>query len=167
LIKIKAPTRLTLAQVSAVKEIGSRLVPKRFSRTTVRVLTRLSLILFWAGFAAAALSIFLLPMFGQRSIAILFVAISSLLTGFACRLLTERFGVTDDHGVMILKAYTASIIAIIGIFLIANGIQHLGGSARPNAFGQECWDTTCYHLEWIALGAIGFGRRVLLISVTP
>jgi hypothetical protein len=138
---------------------------------TVHVIARLGPILYYGGLVGVGLSLFFLEAFAQGSIGTFHVAMglafASWLIGFACRLLTERFGATYEGGMIVLNSFVASIVAMIGVFLIANGIQLGGGAAHPNWFGQECWDATCYHPELIALGAVALGGGYFLLRSVP
>jgi hypothetical protein len=150
-------------------------MPKRLSHTTTRVLAWSGEILFYGGWAGVFLSLFFVDGLARLSdktgINVVYIAWDSawvsLAIGYGFRLVTERFGATYQGSVAVLRMFGGSFAAIIGVFLMANGIQHLGGSARPNAFGQECWDATCYHAEWIALGAIALGGAFFLFRSQP
>jgi hypothetical protein len=146
-------------------------MPKRFSKKTARALAWLGQILHWGGMAGCALSLFFVDVLAELSKKIsidlfplaMYLTIASMLIGVALQVFTERYGATYQAGKALLKSYTASFLAIFGVFLLANGIQRLGGSARPNSFGQECGEATCYHPEWIALGAIVLGGGYFLM----
>jgi hypothetical protein len=140
---------------------------KRFSNTTARVLARSGVMLFWVGFAGLVLSVLWLIMFHQGNVVILGGSIASLLVGMYCRVLTERFGATYEGATVITQMFIATALSVLGVFLLANGIQYGGGAARPNWFGQECWDSTCYRPEWIALSAIALGGAYFLFRSVP
>jgi hypothetical protein len=123
-------------------------------------------ILFYGGWAGILLSLFfLLARLSDKTGNIFYLSWylswTSVAMGYGFQMVT-KFGATYQGSIAVLKMFAATFAAIVGVFLMVNGIQHLGGSARPNVFGQECWDTTCYHLEWIALGAIALGGSFFL-----
>jgi hypothetical protein len=145
-------------------------MPKRFSRKTARVLAWLGQVLLWGGLAAFALSLFFLDTLAElakkTSIelfpVVMYAAMASMFIGFGLQAF-ERHGATYGIGKALLKGYTGSFLLFVGVFLLANGVQRLGGAARPNSFGQECWEVTCYHPEWLALGAIALGGGYFLL----
>jgi hypothetical protein len=145
-------------------------MPKRLSRKTARVIAWLGQVLQWGGLAGFALSLLFLDTLAELTKKtsidlfplVMYPLMASVIVGGALRAF-ERHGATYEVGKALLKGYTGSFLLIVGVWLLSNGMQRLGGSARPNSFGQECWEVTCYHPEWLALGAIALGGGYFLL----